>query len=75
LRLRHGEAFALRPLPGARGVSELLQSVVLPAASETDRQIAFERCGLLQAEIGVQELAFPLDNGLWRWLDGRPVRA
>lgn len=70
-RLRQGAAFGVRPMAGARGVSELLQSVVLPAALDDDRRAAFARCAQLQEEVGVQELTFPLDNGLWRWLDGR----
>ena len=70
-RLRQGPAFEARPLAAARGVAELLQSAVLPAALPADRVLALERCGALLAEVGVQELVFPLDNGLWRWLDGR----
>jgi hypothetical protein len=70
-RLRHGAAFEVRPIPAARGVAELMQSAILPAALAEDGPLALERCGQLQDEVGVQELSFPLDNGLWRWLDGR----
>lgn len=71
LRLRHGDHFEARPMAAARGVAALLQSVVLPASIGEDRRLALERCLELQREVGVQELTFPLDNGLWRWLDGR----
>lgn len=70
-RLRQGPSFEVRPIPAARGVSELMQSVILPAALPEDQVLALERCDALQDEVGVHELSFPLDNGLWRWLDGR----
>jgi hypothetical protein len=70
-RLRQGPEFEVRPIPAARGVAELMQSVILPAGLPENGPLALDRCGRLQGEVGVQELSFPLDNGLWRWLDGR----
>jgi hypothetical protein len=73
LRLRHGAAFELRPLAPAAAVGELLRSTVLPAASSSDRALALERCAELEAAVGVRELRFPVDNGLWRFLRERGV--
>jgi hypothetical protein len=70
-RLRQGSDFDVRPMAPARGVAELIQSAILPAARPEEQALALERCGSLQDEVGVHELSFPLDNGLWRWLDGR----
>ena len=73
LRLRHGSSFELRPLTPAAAVAELLQSTVLPAAWPDDRVLALERCAELAAALGVRELCFPVDHGLWRFLSERGV--
>jgi hypothetical protein len=73
LRLRHWPAFELRPLAPASAVAELLRSTVLPAASPADRALALERAAALEAAVGVRELRFPVDHGLWRFLSERDV--
>jgi hypothetical protein len=73
LRLRHGPELELRRLAPARGVAELLQSTVLPAAGPSDRAAALERCAELATALGVRELRFPIDHGLWRFLRERGV--
>lgn len=73
LRLRHGPTFALRPIAPAMAVSELLQSAVLPAAVDKDRAAALALCADLAGAVPVQELLFPVDHALWRWLGERGV--
>lgn len=73
LRLRHGATFELRAIGQAQAVSELLQSTVLPAATDEQRQRALGLCADLAEAVHVRELRFPVDHGLWRWLGERGV--